>query len=109
MKDFFELKLGSMKMDECEKRFFELLMYVGFIKDEKFKIQIFLSGLLSFYSEKIHYDNLRTLEEAIRISKHLYKQTRGRSVFQKAWNGKRKGKKEKMQKGFKPPFFKNIS
>jgi hypothetical protein len=41
MKDFFELKLGSMTMDEYEKRFFELLKYVGFIKDEKVKIQIF--------------------------------------------------------------------
>jgi hypothetical protein len=66
MKEFFELKLGSMTMDEYEKRFFELLKYVGFIKDEKVKIQRFLSGLPSFYSDKIHYDNPRTLEEAIR-------------------------------------------
>jgi hypothetical protein len=35
MKEFFELKLGSMTMDEYEKRFFELLKYVDFIKDEK--------------------------------------------------------------------------
>jgi hypothetical protein len=32
-------------MDEYEKRFFELLKYVDFIKDEKVKIQRFLSGL----------------------------------------------------------------
>jgi hypothetical protein len=37
MKEFFELKLGSMTMDEYEKRFFELLNYVEFIKHEKFK------------------------------------------------------------------------
>jgi hypothetical protein len=42
-----------MKMDEYEKRFFELLKYVDFIKDEKVKIQSFLSGFPSFYSEKI--------------------------------------------------------
>jgi hypothetical protein len=48
MKEFFELKLGSMAMDEYEKRFFELLKYVGFIKDDKVKIQRFLSGLTSF-------------------------------------------------------------
>jgi hypothetical protein len=45
MKEFFELKLGSMTMDEYEKWFFELLKYVDFIKDEKVKIQRFLSGL----------------------------------------------------------------
>ena len=48
MKGFFELKLGSMTMDEYEKIFFELLKYVDFIKDEKVKIQSFLSGLPSF-------------------------------------------------------------
>jgi hypothetical protein len=31
-----------MTMDEYEKRFFELLKYVDFIKDEKVKIQRFL-------------------------------------------------------------------
>jgi hypothetical protein len=44
MKHFFELKLGSMTMDEYEKLFFELLKYVDFIKDEKVKIQSFLVG-----------------------------------------------------------------
>jgi hypothetical protein len=38
MKELFELKLVSMTMDEYEKRFFELLKYVDFIKDEKVKI-----------------------------------------------------------------------
>jgi hypothetical protein len=32
--------------------------------------------------------------------------SRGRIVFQKTWNDKMKGKKEKRKKGFKPPFFK---
>jgi hypothetical protein len=72
MKEFFELKLGSMKMEEYEKRFFELLKYVDFIKDEKIKIQIFLSRLPSLYSDKIQYDNPKTLEESTRISKILY-------------------------------------
>jgi hypothetical protein len=81
MKDFFELKLGSMEMDEYEKRLFELLKYVDFIKDEKVKIQRFLSGLPSFYNEKIQYDNPRTLEEAIKRAKHLYELSIGRPIF----------------------------
>jgi hypothetical protein len=69
MKEFFELKLGSMTMDEYEKRFFELLKYVDFIKNEKVKIQRLLSGLPSFYSDKIQYKNPKTLEETIRREK----------------------------------------
>jgi hypothetical protein len=42
MKEFYELKLGTMTMEEYEKRFFELLKYVDFIKDENVKIQRFL-------------------------------------------------------------------
>jgi hypothetical protein len=38
-------------MGEYEKRLFELLNYVDFIKDENFKIQRFLIGLHSFYSD----------------------------------------------------------
>jgi hypothetical protein len=53
MKDFFELKIGSMTIDEYETRFLELLKYVSFIKDEIVKIQRYLSGFPSFISEKI--------------------------------------------------------
>jgi hypothetical protein len=49
--------LGTQTTEEYKKRFFELLNLVDFIKDEKVKIQIFLSGILSFYNEKIQYDN----------------------------------------------------
>jgi hypothetical protein len=82
---------------------------VDFIKDEKFKIQRFLSGLPSFYSDKIQYDKSRTLEEVIRKETNLCDKIKGRLVFQKAWNDNMKGKREKKQKVFKPPFFKNNS
>jgi hypothetical protein len=81
MEDFFEIKLGSMKMYEYEKRLFELIKYVDFINDEKVKIQRFLSGLSSFCSDKIQYDNPSTLEEVIRRGKHIYEQSRWRLVL----------------------------
>jgi hypothetical protein len=109
MKELFELKLGTMTMEEYEKCFFELLKYVDFIKDEKVKIQRFLSGLPSLYSENIQYDNSKTLEETIRRERHLYEKSKGRSVFQKAWNDNMKGKNDQRQKGFKSPFFRNNS
>jgi hypothetical protein len=66
MKELFELKLGSMIMDEYERRFFKFFRYVGFIRDKNVKIQRFLSGIPSFYSDKIHSDEPKTLEETIR-------------------------------------------
>jgi hypothetical protein len=54
---------------------------VGFIKDEKAKIQIFMSGIPSFYTDKIHYDEPSTLEETIRKEKYLYEKNRGRPTF----------------------------
>jgi hypothetical protein len=38
----------------------------------RLKIQRFMSGIRTLYSDKIHYGNPRTFEEAIRKEKHLY-------------------------------------
>ena len=40
-------------MDAYEKTFFQLLTYAYYIKYEKVKIQIFLSGFPTFYRDKI--------------------------------------------------------
>jgi hypothetical protein len=72
MQEFFELRLGRMTMAEYEKNFLGLLKYLKFIDDEKVKIQRFLSGLPTFYKEKINYDEPKTLTEAIRKDKYLY-------------------------------------
>ena len=37
-KEFYELQMGSMTDDEYTNRFFELLRYVPYLKDEKAKI-----------------------------------------------------------------------
>jgi hypothetical protein len=96
-----------MTMEEYEKHFFEFLKYVDFIKDEKFKIQRFLSGLPYLYSDNIQYDNPKIFEETIRRIRHMYEQSNKRLVFQKSWNDKMKDKKDQGQKDFKPPFFRN--
>ena len=61
MEEFFELKLGSMAMEAYEKKFLEHLKYADFIKDEKVKIQRFLSGLPEYYRDKINMIDQRTL------------------------------------------------
>jgi hypothetical protein len=107
MKEFFEIKLGSMTIDEYEKRFLELLKYVSFIKDETIKIQRYLSGLPTFINEKIQYDDPKTLKETIRRAKFLYDQQKARPTFQKSWEGKKKFKMVQRKKRTKPPFFRN--
>jgi hypothetical protein len=74
MKEFFELKLGSMTIDEYEQSFLELPKYVPFIKDEAVKIQRYLSGLPPSIGDKIQYDDPKTMEETIRREKCLYEQ-----------------------------------
>jgi len=81
MQEFFDLGMGNMTMDEYVKKFLDLLRYVGCIKDDKIKIQRFLSGFPSYYKDKIQYDEPKTLEEAIRKAKHLFEQSKGRTNF----------------------------
>jgi hypothetical protein len=107
MKEFFELKLGSMTIDEYERNFLELLKYVPFVKDEVVKIQRYLSGLPPSMIDKIQYDDPKTMEETIRKAKFLYEQQGERPILRKVWDDRRKFKKEQRQKGSKPSFFRN--
>jgi hypothetical protein len=49
-------------MDAYVKRFMELLRYVPYLKDEKKRVQRFLSGLPQNYQDKIEFDKPETLE-----------------------------------------------
>jgi hypothetical protein len=77
-------------MEEYEKKFLGFLKHVGFINDEKVKIQRFLSGMPAFYKENIRYDDPKTLTKAIRKDKYLYEQGQGREHLQKYWKDKKK-------------------
>jgi hypothetical protein len=85
MKEVFELKLGNMTINEYEQSFLELLKYVPFIRDEV-KIQRYLSGLPPSMSDKIQYDDPKTMEETIIRVECLYEQQKERPILQKAWN-----------------------
>ena len=53
VKEFHELRMGSMTMDAFINRFLDLLHYVPYIKDKKDKIQQFLGCLPSNFWERI--------------------------------------------------------
>ena len=85
-------------MEEYANKFLELLMYVRYIKDEKVKVQCFLSGLPQSYNDIIEFYEPRTLEEAIRKAKYCYEQSKvnlitirhGRTRRMKRWTKERK-------------------
>ena len=70
IKEFHELRLGQQTMEEYASNFLELLRYVKYIKDEKLKIQHFLSGLPQYYKDIIDFYEPITMEEAIRKAKY---------------------------------------
>ena len=55
IKEFQELRLGQQTMEEYANKFLELFRYVRYIKDEKVKIQRFLSGLPQSYKDMIEF------------------------------------------------------
>ena len=94
-------------MEEYANKFLELLRYVRYIKDERVKIQHFLSGLPLSYKDKIEFYEPRTLEEAVRKAKCCYEQSKGKTDYHKAWKDKKNEKFDQRKKGFKPPNFRN--
>ena len=63
IKEFHELRLGQQTMDEYANKFLELLRYVQYIRDEKAKVQRFLSGLTQYYKDRIEFYNLKLLKK----------------------------------------------
>lgn len=61
-----------MTDDEHTSKFLELLKYVPYLKEEKAKIQIFFSGLLVTFKDRIEFIEPRSLEEAIQKHKNFY-------------------------------------
>ena len=67
--------MGSMADEEYTSRFSALLRYVPYVKEEKAKIQRFISGLLIAYKDRIEFNEPKSLEEAIRKLKHCYEKS----------------------------------
>ena len=100
-KEFYELKMGTMNMKELNSKFLSLLRYVPYIVDEKPKIQRFLSCLPYDINDRIEYDNLKTLEEAMRKAIFCYEQNHKKESMA-IWKAKRNNKFEQKKKEFVP-------
>ena len=89
-------------MEDYANKFMELLRYVKYIKDEKVKIQHFLSGLPQSYRDKIEFYEPRTLEETIKKAKYCYEQRKRKLDVHKAWKDNRNENSDQRKKGLKP-------
>ena len=68
-------------MEEYANKFLELWRYLRYIRDEKVKVQRFLSGLPQSYKDRIEFYEPRTLEEAIIKAKYCYEQSKGKPDY----------------------------
>jgi hypothetical protein len=71
-KEFYELKLGQMTIEECVNKFLNLLRYVPYIKAENAKVQCFISGLPKDYQNRIEFDEPKTLEGTIQKATYCH-------------------------------------
>ena len=70
------MKIRSITDDEYTSGSLELLRYVPYLKEEKAKIQRFISGLLVSLKDRIEFDEPRSFEVAIRKLKQYYEQSK---------------------------------
>ena len=101
------MRLGQQTMEEYANKFLELLSYVWYIRDEKVKVQRFLSGLPQYYKDRIEFYEPRNLEEVIRKAKYFYEKSKGKLDYHKTWKDKKNEKSDQRKKGFKPSNFRN--
>ena len=81
IKEFHELRLGQQTTEEYANKFLELLRYVRYIKDEKVKVQHFLSGIPQSYKDRIEFYEPKTLEEAIRKANYCYEKSKDKPDY----------------------------
>jgi hypothetical protein len=104
-KEFYELKLGQLTIDEYTNKFLEPMRYVPYIKDEKVKMQRFISGLPQFYRDIIEFDEPITLEDNIQKVRYFYEKFKSKTEPCEDW--KKKNNSEFKKKEFKSSIFKN--
>jgi hypothetical protein len=97
-----------MAMDDLINKFLDLLRFVTYIKEDKVKIQRFLSFLPQSYKEKIEFDNPKSLNEVFRKAQMCYDQYKQRSEIPKAWKDKKHDRLNQHKKGFQPTPFRNM-
>ena len=72
VKEFHELRMGSMTMETFINRFLDLLHFVPHIKEEKVKIQQFLRCRPPSFQDRIEFDMPKTLDTMLHKARLCY-------------------------------------
>jgi hypothetical protein len=104
-KEFYELKLGQLTIEEYVNKFLDLLRYVPYIKAEKVKAQRLINGLPKEYRNQIEFDEPKTLEDTIRKATYCHEKYGHRAESHADWRQKSGSKFQK--KGIKSSGFKS--
>eukprot|EP00253_Pinus_taeda_P022101 PITA_22101 len=89
-REFHDLRLGQQTMDEFITRFTSLLRYVPYIREEKAKVQRFVSSLPPYMRERIEFDNPKSMDEVIRKARICYQQSKQKGeTANRKWNEKK--------------------
>ena len=107
-KEFYELNLGQMTMEDLINNFLYLMRFISYIKEEKVKVQRFLSFFPHAYKDRIEFDNPKTLDEVLRKLRLCFEQYKQWNDLSKTWKDKKQENFNEKNKGFKPPAFKNM-
>eukprot|EP00253_Pinus_taeda_P012064 PITA_12064 len=67
-REFHDLRLGQQTMDEFITRFTSLLRYIPYIREEKAKVQRFVSSLPLYMRERIEFDNPKSMDENFKLA-----------------------------------------
>ena len=87
-KEFNELRLGQLAMEEFVTKVVNLQCCIPYLKDEKEKVYRFISCLHPAYKDKIEFDMPKTMDEAIRNAKLCYLLFKQRSELSRTWQNK---------------------
>ena len=72
VKEFHDLRMGSMTIDSFINIFLDMLHYVPYIKDENVKIQQFLGCIPPNIRERIEFDMPKTLDTTLHKAMLFY-------------------------------------
>eukprot|EP00253_Pinus_taeda_P026069 PITA_26069 len=101
-REFHDLRLGQQTMDEFITRFTSLLRYVPYIREEKAKVQRFVSSLPPYMRERIEFDNPKSMDEVIRKARICYQQSKQKGeTASRKWNVKKNFKTVGNNKGIR--------
>jgi hypothetical protein len=98
-----------MTMEDLINKFLELLRFVPYIREDKVKIQHFLSCLPQSYKDRIEFDNPKSLSEVFRKARMCYDQYKQWVEFPKAWKDKKQERMNQWKKGYQPAPHRNTT